>query len=191
MALAAALGHGAPAIAIVTSASLVCLGHVVGDAIGSRIQHPGHLLPACVVGGCADLISVAHPAGPTHAIVSSERALALAAISFPVPGTRSFAPALGIGDLLFVALIFAAARIHKLPRRRVFALCAGGIAVAGVMSALLMKPVPALPTIAAAVLLGVPRARILARSDRSTALAAMAIAVGLVAWLAVQHIFGR
>src|SRR5262249_22830114 len=72
----------APAV----DASLVAVGHALGASLGRRVQHPGHLLPACIVAACADVASVVHPSGPTHAIAASERALSILAINVPVPG---------------------------------------------------------------------------------------------------------
>src|SRR5262249_42324597 len=62
-------------MAAVVNAALVTLAHAVGGAIGRRVAHPGHLLPACAVAAAADLASVLHPLGPNRAIASSGRAL--------------------------------------------------------------------------------------------------------------------
>jgi hypothetical protein len=180
-----AFAHASGAVgAVVVAASLVALAHALGDLVGSHIEHPGHLLPACVVASAADLASVIHPSGPSHVVVSSERALALFAVSFPVLGTREHAPAIGIGDLLFLAVLFGAARRHGLPWVRVVVLMAAGIALAGALSAMLDKAVPALPALGVCMLAGVPAARRLQRKDRFVAglfmLGASAIAAAVV-----------
>jgi hypothetical protein len=145
------------------------------------------LLPASIVAASADVISVLSPHGPTRTVASDERALSLLAVSFPVPGTSLAAPALGVGDVLFVALLLAAARAHALSPIRVALLCAIGVALAGVASAMLGAAVPALPAIVAVVLVGVPGARRLRRKDRTVALVASGVAVALAAAVLVRH----
>jgi hypothetical protein len=170
---------------VVVSTALVLFAYAVGDSVGQLIEDVGHLFPACVVAGAVDLASVIHPKGPTHAIVSSAKALTLSAVSFPIPGTTAFAPALGIGDLLFAALLFGAARKHGLSLVRMALLVGTGIAIAGVASALLRAAVPALPSIGLCVVLGYRRVRVLQRKDRSVAFlfmgGAIAVAAGTVA----------
>ena len=62
------------------STALVCLSLVIGTNIGRRIQHPGHLLPACVVVASADMVSVSRLMERNYAIAANEQALALLAI---------------------------------------------------------------------------------------------------------------
>lgn len=168
-------------------AALVAFAHGAGGALGRRVQHPGHLLPACVVAAVADLVSILHPSGPTHAIMRSERALSVLAVSFPVPGTRAVAPVIGLGDLLFLGLVLGVASAHGLSIRRVgLAGLVGVLAAAGV-SILLHGAAPALVTIAASVLLFVPEARRLRAEDRRTAKIAMVLAVAVGAGLLLQR----
>lgn len=168
----------------VVGTTLVALGHTIGHAVGSRIEHPGHLLPACVVAGCVDLASVIHPKGPTHAIVSSERALDLLTLSFPVLGTEAFAPSIGVGDIVFAALLLGTAARHRLSTLRFASLITVGLVLAGVLSALLLRAVPALPTIGLCTVLGVRQTRQLRPRDRKTAtlfmIGAVALGVGVV-----------
>jgi len=168
-----------PWVSPVVDTCLLALAWATGGAIGARIEHPGHLLPAAAVAAAADIVSVASSWGPSHAIASSERALALLAISFPVPGTRVVAPALGVGDLVFIALVLAAARAHALPVRRITVLALVGVLVAGFGSALLGRAVPALPTIGLAVIAFVPEARRLRRKDRTVATIAIGVSVAV------------
>lgn len=156
---------------------LLALAWATGGAIGARIEDPGHLLPAAAVAAAADIVSVASSWGPSHAIASSERALALLAISFPVIGTRAVAPALGVGDLVFVALMLAAARAHRLPVLRIAVLALLGVLVAGFGSAMLGKAVPALPAIGAMVIAFVPQTRTLRRKDRTVATVAIGVSI--------------
>jgi len=146
--------------------ALPSLGWALGAAIGARVEHASHLLPACVVAACADTISLLSPEGPTHAIARSERALSLAATWFPVPGTNAFAPALGLGDLLFSALVFAVASRHALPYARTLLLTLAGTALAGAIAAELGVAIPALVPIAAALVLGLPMIRAVRPADR-------------------------
>lgn len=177
----------APALAIVVNLALVALGHAVGASIGQRVTHPGHLLPACVVAAAADVASVLHPSGPTRAIVESERALAVAAIGFPVPGTGAVAPVLGAGDLVFLAIVFGVVTAHRLSLARAAALGATGIAIAGLTSALLERPVPALVPIALVVATGLPAARKLRPEDRRVAKLSIAIAIAIVVGVVAQR----
>ncbi|MBI5534634.1 MAG: hypothetical protein HY898_18050 [Deltaproteobacteria bacterium] len=183
-AVAYAKGDGAWSV-VAVAACLIVFGHVLGDLIGGNIEHPGHLLPACVVVSIVDITSVLHPSGPSHAVLASERALAVMVVSFPVLGTHDVAPTIGVGDLLFIALLLAAARRHSLPWIRVAVLIAAGIAVAGAASAWLNAGVPALPAIGLAVAAGVRDARKLRPKDRKTAtiimVGAAVVAAALVA----------
>ena len=168
--------HAPLAAALIVDFSLVALAWAVGSSLGRRVQHASHLLPACVVAACADLVSVLSPEGPSHAIAQSDRALSLFATWFPEPGAHALAPALGVGDLLFLGLVFGVARGHALPYVRVALLCLLGTALAGVLAAASGVAVPALPTIALCVLVGTPAARQLRAVDRRAAGWAMAIA---------------
>jgi hypothetical protein len=171
-------GTAAP---VAVSASLVAAAWAIGTSIGRRIEHPGHLLPACVVVACADTTSIVSQFGPSHAIAESESALSIVTVGFPVPGTSSFAPALGVGDLVFVAIVFGAVAAHRLSLLRAALLCALGMAVAGASSAALETAVPALVPIAAAVIAGLPESRRLRHDERRTATLVMVIAVSLAA----------
>jgi hypothetical protein len=167
------------AAAIVVDAALVAGAWAVGASIGRRVQHPGHLLPACVVVGAVDLGSVLSSFGPSRAIAASERALSMLAVSFPVPGSTAFAPALGVGDLVFIALVLGAVAAHRLPLVRAAVLCFAGTAVAGAMASLLETAIPALVPIGAALVLGLPAVRNLRPEDRRSAKLAMSIAVSI------------
>jgi hypothetical protein len=175
---------GAPLV----DAALIAIAAALGGAIGARVEHPGHLLPASLVAASADVVSLLSPSGLTHAIAADARALSLLAVSFPVPGTREAAPALGLGDLVFIALLLAAARRHALGVGRVAGLALLGVAVAGAASAILEAAVPALPAVVAAVLLGVPAARRVRRKDRTVALVAAAIALALAATTGIRRL---
>jgi hypothetical protein len=156
--------------------ALVCLSWALGCTLGRRVQHAAHLFPACVVAASADLVSLLSPEGPSHAIAESDRALSVLAVWFPVPGSSALAPALGVGDLLFMALVFGVARAHQLPYLRCVVACAVGTALAGVAAAWTGLAVPALVSIAAVLVLALPAIRQLRRSDRNAAHWSMLIA---------------
>ena len=176
------LGHalqGHLAAPIIVDVGLVALAWALGTSLGRRVQHASHLLPACVVAACADLASVLSPEGPSHAIAKSDAALSVLATWFPVPGAHAVAPALGIGDLLFMGLVFGVARTHALPYARTAFLCLLGTALAGAVAAACGLAVPALPAIALCVLAFLPAARQLRPIDRRAARWSMIIACGV------------
>jgi len=173
----AVLRPAAVAAVVLVDGALVCLAWALGATLGRRVQHPAHLLPACVVAASADFVSLLSPEGPSHAIAKSELALSVLAVWFPVPGSSDMAPALGIGDLLFMALAFGVARAHALPYGRCVLACALGTALAGIAAACSGRAVPALVPIAGLIVLALPAARRLRRSDRTVALCSMLLAV--------------
>ena len=181
LAAAAFAGRALPVAgaAAVINLALCALAHAVGASIGRRVAHPGHLLPACAVAAAADVASLVHPSGPSHAIASSERALAFFAVGFPVPGTHLVAPALGVGDLVFLALVLGVAAAHRLSLARATLAGAAGLGIAGALSARFELPIPALVPIGAAVVAGLPEARRLRREDRRPAAIAVAIAAAI------------
>jgi hypothetical protein len=185
------LTHGATlAHGLLVDLALVALAAALGSLVGERVEAAGHLLPACVVAGCADVASVIHPDGPTHRITESERALSLAAYSFPPPGFRELAPGLGAGDLIFVALVLAVAGRHGLPFRRTAVLSVIGALAAGALSAAFEAPFPALPLIGLAVVAGLPAARQIPRKDRTVAQFSMVLAVVALAslWVRLRYL---
>jgi len=171
----------------VIDAALIAFAWATGSAIGGRVEHGAHLLPAAAVASAADIVSVASSWGPSNAIAASERALSLLAISFPVLGTRIVAPALGVGDLIFVALALGVARKHELPYRRMAILAFIGVLIAGVASAVLGRAVPALPAIGLMIVAFVPAARQVRRKDRSVTM----IAIGVAVVIAVFGVLSR
>jgi hypothetical protein len=178
--IALAYTHASPsATLLLVNTALVALAWALGTSIGRRVQHASHLLPACVVAASADLVSVLSPEGPSHAIARSDQALSVLATWFPVPGAHARAPALGVGDLLFIALIFGVARAQALPYLRTVCLCILGTALAGFAAAALGRAIPALLPIATCVLVGLPATRQLRASDRRAAHWSMIIAGSL------------
>jgi len=168
---------GSPVVtALLVDMALPSASWALGCSLGRRVQHAAHLLPACVVAASADLVSLLSPEGPSHAIASSDRALSVLATWFPVPGAAALAPALGVGDLLFLALAFGVARAHGLPYARCVLAGLVGTALAGAAAAWSDIAVPALVPIAAMFVLALPAIRRLRRQDRAAAHWSMLIA---------------
>ncbi|HTA91521.1 MAG TPA: hypothetical protein VK745_18180 [Polyangiaceae bacterium] len=185
------LRHAPVAAMLVVDSALVGFAWSVGTSIGRRVQHASHLLPACVVAASADLVSLLSPEGPSHAVAQSDRALSVLAVWFPVPGTLALAPALGVGDLLFMALVFGVAVVHHLPYVRTVSLAAFGTAVAGGIAARLGVAVPALVPISAAILLGLPQVRHVRPADRKAATWAMSLAGMVVVAVVARRFLSR
>lgn len=171
---------------LATDTALVGVAWALGTSLGRRVQHASHLLPACVVAASADVVSLVSPEGPSHAIANSDRALSVLAIWFPVPASSALAPALGVGDLLFIALVLGVAVAHDLPYARAVLCCAVGTALAGVAAAALGVAVPALVPIAGAVIVGLPAVRRLRAVDRRAARWSMLIAASVAAATVVR-----
>jgi hypothetical protein len=177
LARAAGLGHLAWCG---VNTALLAGSTLVGGAIGSRVQHPGHLLPACAIAAAADLYSLSTPSMPTHTVLTSERALSLVTVGVPIPGVGVVAPVLGAGDLVFVALVLGVARAHALSPARVLSAGALGLALAGGLSAALSTAVPALVPLAGAYVALVPRAREVAPADRRAARLGVLVALAVL-----------
>ncbi len=178
-------------LAAPVASALVSLAVGLGGAIGLRVQHVGHFLPAAAMAAAADIVSVTASFGPSHAIAESPRALSLLAISFPVPGTHLAAPALGVGDLLFFALALGVARAHALSAVRVGVAGYLGILLAGLLSAVLSAPIPALPAIGGAIVALVPETRKVRRADRTATTIAIGLALLALAWALVRAKMAR
>ena len=176
---------------VATDAALVCVAWALGASLGRRVQHPSHLFPACVVAASADVASLVSPEGPSHAIANSERALSVLAVWFPVPASDAISPALGVGDLLFMAFVLGVARAHGLPYARAVACCVLGTALAGFAAAGLGLAFPALVPIAAAVVVGLPEIRRLRAQDRRAARFSMLLAVSLASASIARHWLAR
>jgi len=179
------------ATVILVDAALVCSSWALGCSLGRRVQHPAHLFPACFVAASADLVSLLSPEGPSHAIAGSARALSVLAVWFPVPGGGALAPALGVGDLLFMALVFGVARAHRLPYARCVAACVVGTALAGLAAAYSGVPVPALVPIALVLVLGTPAIRRLRREDRRAAQLSIIIASAVALATVARSLWSR
>jgi hypothetical protein len=177
--------HGR-AWAVAIDVALYTLAAQVGGAVGRKVADPGHLLAAGAVAAAADLASVQSSIGPTHAIVARPELLAVLAIAAPVPGTHAMAPAIGLGDLVFIALVLGVVQAHRLSFVRATAAAGVGLALAGAASAWLASAVPALPFIAAATIGLLPEARRVHRRDRAVTRAVVSGALVVIAYFAFR-----
>lgn len=178
-------GAGTLPTAVVVTAGLLLGATLVGAVVGCAIEHPGHLIFVAIVSSAADVFSVFHDAGPSHAIVESEAALSVLALPWPMLGTSQIEPLLGAGDVVFTALYVAAARSHRLSLGRTAV--ALGLAFAVTMGAVvaLMAPVPALPFLGLAMVLAHPAARRPPQQDARRGWLVTGAVVALVAALFV------
>src|SRR5262249_26800819 len=97
---------------------------------------------------------------------------------------------LGLGDLMFVALVLATLRAHGRPVGAAFAACIAGTALAGLASALSGAAVPALVAVGAAGGAFVPGARRLRPEDRRTTVVGAVVAGGVVLGVLLRRFAG-
>jgi hypothetical protein len=161
-------GPALPAlIAVVVLVGLLAAGTCLGAFVGARIEEPGHVLFVALASSLADIFSVTQPEGPSAAIVRSEVALSLLALSWPMLGSDQVAPLLGVGDVVFTALYLAVARRHGLSPTRTVAWLAAAYGVTMLAVFVTQAAVPALPFLGAGMLLAHPRTwRVPARDRR-------------------------
>jgi hypothetical protein len=165
---------------------LVAVAHGVGGFIGRKVEHAGHLMPACAIAAAADLASVLSPEGPSNAVARSDAALALLALAAPVPGTEAITFVLGIGDLLFSAIALGAAARHGISLVRVGALALAAFVIALGASAALAAPIPALVPLGVLLVAGVPEMRRVRAEDRRPTAIALGLAAAVVLVVAVR-----
>ncbi|MGD8860891.1 MAG: hypothetical protein PVI30_12850 [Myxococcales bacterium] len=144
--------------AMVVTAGLLLGASLVGSAVGSAIDHPGHLIFVAVVSSAADIFSVFHPSGPSAAILESEEALSVLALPWPMLGTSNIEPFLGAGDVVFTGLYVVTARRHglSLPRTLLALAAAYGLTMIAVINH--RMPLPALPFLGLMMVLAHPQA---------------------------------
>lgn len=155
-------------------ACLLVAGTSAGVAIGTRIESAGHLLPVAVVSSLADVVSVLTPGAPSDVVADTPALLSVLAISWPMPGTIDVPAILGVGDVVFVALYFGAARRHALSLPRTTIALAVGLALTALVVATTSVAIPALPFLGGAMVIAHPDARRIPPKDRRAA------AIGLV-----------
>ncbi len=185
IALVGLFGSVAPANAALVLAALLVIGSLVGNVVGTAIEHPGQLLFVVIVSSAADAASVLHPSGPSAAIVQSEAALSLLALPFAFLGTDATPPMLGVGDVVFASLYVACARRWSFSQNRTLSALASGFLVTICVVIGAQVPVPALPFLGIAMLVAHPEARRPPAKDRARGFAVLgllAVALGVLWW---------
>jgi hypothetical protein len=166
--------------------ALLVGAHVIGSGLGNRTEHPGHMLPAAFVASAADLASVVSPEGPSHAALANETAISVMVLAAPVPGTQAITFVLGVGDLVFIALLLGVATRFSLRHLHVAGAVLVGLVIAFGASALLEAAIPALIPIGAAAVIGVPSFRKIRKKDRTVAIVGCSVAVAVGVWVVVR-----
>lgn len=181
--------HGLPdiAAAVVVTLALLAAGTMTGNAIGTAIEHPGHLVFVAIVSAAADIASVFHPSGPSSAIAQSKAALSVLALPWPMLGTDQLEPFLGVGDVVFTALYLGSTRRHALSLSRSLIGLTLGYAVTMVTVVALEVTVPALPFLGLGVVLAQPAARRPPQRDRVRGYTLAALVVCVVALLLLRR----
>jgi len=157
------------ASAAAVTVALLAAGTLAGAVVGRAIEHPGHLLVVAAVSALVDVYSVLHPTGPTAQLIEIEAAVNVLILPWPILGTDTIVPVLGVGDIAFCGIYAAASRRHELPMGRTIAGLAIGLAVTLAIVMATGAGTPALPFMGVGVLALQPRARALPREDRRKA----------------------
>jgi len=181
----------APLEACAINVALLGFGALLGSAVGGRVDHAGHLVLLAWVASVVDILSVFAPEGPTAQIIASpEVALPLVTLSWPIFGTSSVEPLIGVGDVTIAALYGAAARATRQPRVRVSLGLLGGFALTFAALVVFERALPALPMLSLGVVLALaPHSLRVPAADRRKGLAFAALVTALVvarlgSWLA-------
>lgn len=162
----------APAV----TACLLWVTTGVGHLLGPRIEHAGHMLFVAWISTVADIFSVFHHSGVTHAVAESAVALSVVALPFPMLGTGDVVPFLGGGDVVFMALYLSVSRRHGLSAWRTWTGLGIGLLLTLAALVVFERVVPALPFLGFGVLCLQPAMR---RPPAPQRLAATALATAL------------
>jgi hypothetical protein len=180
-----------PVEACAINVTLLGFGALLGGAVGGRVDHAGHLVLLAWVASVVDVLSVFAPEGPTAQMVQSpEVALPLVTLSWPIFGTASVEPLIGVGDVTIATLYAAAARATHLPRVRVVLGLLLGFALTFAALVVFERALPALPMLSFAVVLALaPHSLRVPPADRKKGFAFAALVTVLVvarlgAWVA-------
>jgi hypothetical protein len=156
----------------------------LGVLVGKQVEKASHIFAIVVLGSVMDLWSVG--VGVTEEIVSSPGSSYYFLLNWPLAGKGGVTyPLIGATDFLFVALfLFLAHRFHFPVSRNVIGMAAA-VAFSVLSALVLQRGMPALPFIAAAVLVLNFRAILPDRRELTQ------IAVGTVVLLALFSILWR
>jgi hypothetical protein len=122
----------------------------VGLLVGRGLQKPNYLIMAAIVGALTDIYSVY--SGPTKQIVSSN-AFSYLSFHWGIIGQGGVGPIVGVGDFVFLTLFFFGARRFGLDDRKTFVAMLVAFAVGFLFTLISPAGIPALPFMAAALLL--------------------------------------
>lgn len=155
--LAPSLGEAVGAL--VGGVGLVLAAFALGTRLGFEVQQPSYLWPLVVVALGADVWSVTTPEGVTRQVVEAgpDGVFGYIVLSLPVPGV-GLSPVLGVGDVVFTALLAGAVTGLGLPRRRAALGLAIGFGACLLALLVIQLPLPALPFIAVAAAAALGRA---------------------------------
>ncbi|MCB9536277.1 MAG: hypothetical protein H6704_08425 [Myxococcales bacterium] len=170
---------------LVAGLGLLVGGTWLGAALGRGVQDAAHLWPLVLVAMGADAWSVFAPEGLTRqVVVEGETPLVarLVVLSLPVPGV-GVEPVLGVGDVVFTALLLGAARGLDLPMRRAIGGLLVGYALCLVALVVLALPLPALPFLGLGFAVALGRHAATRARDVALALGFVGLLFGL-RWLA-------
>jgi hypothetical protein len=107
--------------------------------------------------------------------------IALIALPWPLWGTGTIQPVLGVGDIVFVALYLAAYARHRLSLVRGALGLAAGFFAGLLLLITLERAIPLLPLLGAGAVLGDRGARALEKRELATALAVTAVLLVVLA----------
>lgn len=172
------------------NAALLTFGGILGSAVGGRVEHAGHLVLLAWVASVVDVLSVFVPEGPTAQIIASpEVALPLVTLSWPIFGTGSVEPLIGVGDVTIASVYGAAARATGLRRARLLAGLFAGFVLTFAALVAFERALPALPMLSLGVVVALAPASLrVPAADRKkgfafAALLTVGVAVRLGTWL--------
>jgi hypothetical protein len=134
-----------PVISLLVAGTLLGGGSLLGSSIGSRVEHPSHLVVAAYVASIADLLSVLTAWGVSARILQNESLLTLSAVSWGIVGQAEPRPVIGVGDIVMTAFLIAGARRHSLSLYRTLGALGLGYAIVFVALVASGRPIPALP----------------------------------------------
>jgi len=184
------LGPSTPALLCLLTLLMLTTAAIIGGYIGSLLEFPGMLLVVSYVAALADCCSVFHPQGFTAQVLQHPKALALLTLSVPVFGTDEIHSVVGIGDVAFVSLFVAGARVTGLRTRRTLVALGAAMALVALCTELANTALPALPFLGSAVLLAHPEARRLPAAQTRRIgfnLAFVTLVMGAMLWSAADQ----
>ena len=150
--IAAANGTSTPAslaLTAVANLGVLAAAITIGWLVARGLKKPSYLITAAIVGALTDIFSVY--AGPSRHILDSD-IFPYVSYQWGVAG-QGVIPCVGAGDFIFLCLFFAGARRFRLDDRKTFFAMVAAFGLGYLSLALSPKGIPALPFMAAMLLL--------------------------------------